>query len=66
MKRIGQKTWLVIPLLPKQDGGKNFREKFAGEAENLYFGEQGNFARQNCMMQHKKKLIQCALKCSML
>ena len=45
MKRIGQRTWHVTSL-PKQNGGKKFREKSAGKAENFYFGEQGNFVRQ--------------------
>ena len=43
MKRIGQRTWHVRSSLPKQDGGKKFSEKFGGEAENIYFEEQGNF-----------------------
>ena len=63
MKRIGQRTRHVTPSLPKQDGAKMFREKSAEEAENFYFGEQGNFVRQgfvnlgwmkNCIIQYKK------------
>ena len=43
MKRIGQRTCHVTS---KQYGGKMFREKSAGQAENFYFGEQGNFVGQ--------------------
>ena len=49
MKRIGQRTWHVPLSLPKQYGGKKFRGKSAGETENFYFGEQGNFVGQGFM-----------------
>ena len=49
MKRIVQRIWHVLLSLPKQYEGKMFSEKSAGQAENLYFGEQGNFAGQRFM-----------------
>ena len=56
MKIIGQRTWHVTSSLPKQDGGKKFREKSAGKVKNFYIGEQVNFVRQRSVNLRDEKL----------